>query len=234
MKKTLLTLALVIVTVITVSAQNAEAIVKRYLKATNIESLTTTKDMSFMMDMTMNVDNAGQKMVMPVKMISKAPDKMNMSMKMAGQDMLIVVNGSQGWLKMGGMVQALPAEQMKQFTEQTNVMDNFKFDLNKFKAEYVGEKNGIQTVKLTDKTGTAKVKEQVLGFDTKTGLLSSIDANTQGMDVTTKMKDYKKFGDVLMPTNMEVLVGGKVVSTIVINKFEVDFPTQEFMFVEPK
>lgn len=234
MKKTIVTLAAVIVAIISVSAQDATAIVKRYLKETNLESLTASKDMSFMMEMTMTVDNQGQSMVMPVKMISKAPDKMNMSMQMAGQDVQIVVNGTQGWMKMGGMVQALPAEQLKQFTEQTNVLDNFKFDLNKFNTEFIGEKDGIQTVKLTDKTGTAKIKEQTLNFDAKTGLLASIETSTQGMDINTKLKDYKKFEEALIPTNMEVFVAGKAVSTVVINKFELDFPTQEFMFVEPK
>lgn len=233
MKKNLLIVALLLCGALTTFAQNADAVMKRYLKETNMSTLEG--EHSWMLDMVSTVNQGGANMVMPTIVIQENPgNKMKIDMEAMGQKMLIVINGKQGWMQVAGQVSPIPEAQLTQMAGQGDFLSNIKWDNAKYNFTYEGEKDGFETLTITPKNETPGASEMKAKFDKKTGLLNSIDIKVQGMDMTMTMSDYKTFGTVKIPTMMKTEMNGQVVSSTVINKFEIDYPTTEFMFVEPK
>ncbi|CDN32054.1 hypothetical protein BN938_1977 [Mucinivorans hirudinis] len=235
MKKLFLTLALTIAAVVATNAQSGNEILEKYYKATNVSKLSSGVEGSFMIDMAVKANQGGMNIEMPIKMIQQNPgNKIRMEMEMMGQKVLIVSNGTKGWIQMAGQVQEVPAEQLAQMTSQGNIVENLKWDESKFTNEYVGEKDGIKIVKIIAKDPNAQMKEMSLGFNAKSGLLEWTEGTTQGMTVKTVLSDYKEFDGVSLPTAISVSMGGQEISVVNIKDLELDYPTAEFMFVEPK
>lgn len=235
MKKLLLSAALILFGVIATFAQDAETAMKRYLEVTNINALSGTQQ-SMMFDMTTKVVQGGADMSIETKIIQANPgNKMRVEMEMMGQKILIVLNDKQGWMQTAGHVQPLPEAQLAQLSGQNDILSNLKWDKEKYTFEYIGIKDGIESIKITPKETKPGVNNQIIvDFDHKTGLIKSLNTKIQDTDAKTVLSDYKLFGEVRIPSVMTTFVEGKEVTKVIINSFELNYPTAEYMFVEPK
>lgn len=234
MKKLILAAALVACSALTSYAQDAQTTIKRYMDATNLKALDNNNQ-SMMFDMTTSVEQGGQKMLMPIKIIQENPgNKMRVEMEAMGQKVLLVINGKQGWMQTGGVVTPLPEAQLSQMAGQNDVLSNMKWDASKFTFEYLTEKDGVESIKITPLDPKKATEIITANFVKATGLLQSINMKAQAMDVKIDFTDYKAFGDIKLPTVLTTSMNDKAVATMTITKFEVDFPTAAYMFVEPK
>ncbi len=235
MKKLLLSLILS-VCALSASAQSVQEIMDRYVEETGLANFDLSDpDMSVRMVMKFSV--AGQEI--PMDAIIQGTEKFRIEMSAMGQDMLMVRNGDNGWMKMGAMVQALPAEALNQQAQQTNLLSGLQFDLSQFDSKYLGEEDGMQKIELVKKADKTKA---VLFMDKATGLISKMEATLEenagpaaGKTVTTTLSDYEDFDGMKVPTvwavNIEGMPEGN--TSIVVAELELDYPVAAWMFAEP-
>lgn len=219
-----------------VSAQSAASVIDRYNKATGIGSVDVSKS-NMMMKMT--ISNMG--MTMPYTIVMANPThRMRMEMEANGQKMLIVVSGDKGWMSIPGMgVQPLPAEQIKQFQGQVNLLSNMKWDAGSFDFELLPQviENGkkYDVVRAKSKKADAVSKEQTLYFDNATGLVTFVEAEAApGQNARILLGNYKTAGKLKYPSELKTMMGGKEASKITIDALELDYPVKDEMFAEPK
>ena len=219
-----------------VSAQSAASVIDRYNKATGIGSADVSKS-NMMMKMT--ISNMG--MTMPYTIVMANPThRMRMEMEANGQKMLIVVSGDKGWMSIPGMgVQPLPAEQIKQFQGQVNLLSNMKWDTESFDFELLPQvtENGkkYDVVRAKSKKADASGNDQTVYFDNATGLAAFVEAEAApGQNARVLFGNYKTAGKLKYPSELKTLMGGKEASNITIDALEFDYPVKDEMFAEPK
>lgn len=234
MKKLITT---VIIALISVSAfcQTAQEVIDRYNQVSGFDNINLDKG-SVMMDLSMDTPMGK----MPMQLIKAPGNKYRIEMTAAGQEVLIVADGKFGWVKVGGQVQPLPMDQLAQFTSQGDMASSLKMDNQNFDYTLVGQTDTQIELKGTPKESVKKIglKESSFFFDKASGMLvkntSKVEMNGKVLDVTTTMNDVKDFGDGLkMPSKMEILTTGAPKMSMIINKFETNYPTAPWMFVEP-
>lgn len=213
-------------------AQDVEAIMSRYEKVTGLDKIVKSKDISLLTEMTIEA----QSMKIPVKAIMQG-DKMRLEMEAMGMKMLMVRNGDKGWMSAGGQVQALPKEAIEQQAKQGDVLANMSWDKTKYDFAYIGEeKSGeltLQKVEATDKDPNAEIKKMTLYFDKATGLVKTAKGSQGGAEVEVSFDEYKDFNGLKLPAVMDTKMAGKSAAKITITNMELDYPTAEWMFVEP-
>ena len=219
-----------------VSAQSAASVIERYNKATGVGSVDVSKS-NMMMKMT--ITNMGMKMPYTIVMANPT-HRMRMEMEANGQKILIVVSGDKGWMSMPGIgVQPLPAEQIKQFQGQVNLLSNMKWDNGSFDFELLPQvtENGkkYDVVRAKSKKADAAGKDQTLYFDNATGLGAFVETEAApGQIVRVLFGNYKTAGKLKYPSELKTLVGGKETTTITLDALELDYPIKDEMFAEPK
>lgn len=219
-----------------VSAQSAASVIERYNKATGIGQVDASKSNTMMK---MTVSNMGMKM--PYSIIMANPThRMRMEMEANGQKILIVVSGEKGWMSIPGMgVQPLPAEQIKQFQGQVDLLSNMKWDAGSFDFELLPQvtENGkkYDVVRAKSKKADVSGKDQTIYFDNATGLAAFVETTAApGQNVRVSLGNYKTTGNYKYPSEIKTLMGGKEASAITIDALELDYPVTDAMFAEPK
>lgn len=234
MKKLITT---VIIALISVSAfcQTAQEVIDRYNQVSGFDNINLDKG-SVMMDLSMDTPMGK----MPMQLIKAPGNKYRIEMTTSGQEILIVADGKFGWVKVGGQVQPLPMDQLAQFTSQGDMASSLKMDNQNFDYTLVGQTDTQIELKGTPKESVKKIglKESSFFFDKASGMLvkntSKVEMNGKVLDVTTTMNDVKEFGQGLkMPSKMDILMTGMPKMSMIINKFETNYPAEAWMFVEP-
>lgn len=235
MKKLILLLAVAVISATSI-AQDAAAIVSRYEKATGVNSLDlSSPDFSIMMEMSI----AAQGQNMPMKCILQGKDNMRIEMEAMGQKMLIVRNGDKGSITIPGQgTQAMPKEMLDQQTSQMDIISSLKWSPDKYTFEYKGadvvDGKDVEKVMITPKVADKKNLPLTAFFDKSTGLVVKTENSINGTPIETLMGDYKKFGDLMLPQVITVKSKGAEISKVQIKSFELDFPTEAWMFADPK
>lgn len=218
----------------------AETIINRYNAVTGLDNANKSGAMNSSM-MECEINTAGQKMQMS-SVISK-PGKFRINIKMAGQDMLMVMDGDKGWIKQGdNAVQPMPQPLMDQFAKQADMSSNFMWTSKDYSFASLGEKTvngtkvvGVKVLVKVPMEGQPSSAE--VWFDTATGLAlfsnTQLSQGGQTLDVKTTYKDYKQFGIVKAASKYEIEVGGGA-STMTVSKMEFDYPTEPWMFAKPE
>lgn len=223
-------------------AQNAdaEAVINRYNAVTGLDKVSKSGAMERSL-MECEINSAGQKVQM-ASIVSK-PGRFRVNMKMAGQDMLMVMDGDKGWIKQGdNEVQPMPQPLMDQFAKQADMTGNFMWTVKDYNFESLGEKKangtnvlGVKILLKVPIEGQPNVAE--VWFDSATGLAlfstTQIIQNGQTVEVKTTYKDYKQFGSVKAAAKYEIEVGSGA-STMILSKMEFDYPTEPWMFAKPE
>jgi|GEM_PF-1590952 len=222
-----------------VAAQDAEAVMDRYLKVSGFDKLTDNlADQSVMIEMNVKAGGIG----MPIKGYIKYPDKMRIEMSMMGENVLMVLNGKKGWMVMAGTKQPLPAATVDQMAKQNDVMSNMKWDSSKFEMELLDQvtEDGkkLDVVKAIPKEKNLPVIEQVIYFNNADGMIvyvdAKIEAEGQSMDTRVVYGDYKTINGVRIPKSLVTIIGGVTAAEIDINTMEFNYPTADWMFAEPE
>lgn len=231
MKRKIILLSLLITSAASSFAQDANEILKRYLKETKIETIANAEKLCFMMETDATTKAAGQTIEAKSKIIMSNPDgKFRIETNAAGNDILMVSDGTNGWMLVQGTVQDIPADQIKQMKEQNNSISNYTYaDYN---LKFVESKDGQDIIKATHKTLDGV--EMLIAFDKGTGLISTTTTDTNGMKIVSKCLNYKDFNGIKMPEKMEVETNGKPTSTIIINDFNANYKPDESTFAKPE
>jgi hypothetical protein len=230
-KRSLLSLT-VLVSVVAVQAQTADAIIAKHLEAIGgkekLKSITAVR-----MENTMQVMGSDA----PSTTVIVNGKGFRNESEFNGQKMIQVVTDKGGWMvnPMTGASepQPMPAEQLKGAQEQLYVVPFLDYAARGSKAELLGQEKlgtvNAYKVKLTTKDSAATTYY----FDPTTYYLIQAvrtgEMMGQQMDVTTSYSDFKKtdYGWVI-PQAMEINMGGQFSLTAKVNKVEVN-PT-----VDPK
>ena len=230
-KRSLLSLT-VLVSVVAVQAQTADAVIAKHLEAIGgkekLKSITAVR-----MENTMQVMGSDA----PSTTVIVNGKGFRNESEFNGQKMIQVVTDKGGWMvnPMTGASepQPMPAEQLKGAQEQLYVVPFLDYAARGSKAELLGQEKlgtvNAYKVKLTTKDSAATTYY----FDPTTYYLIQAvrtgEMMGQQMDVTTSYSDFKKtdYGWVI-PQAMEINMGGQFSLTAKVNKVEVN-PT-----VDPK
>lgn len=214
-------------------AQDGASIVAKYRAATKLEKALASSR-SQMINTTIKAQ--GQE-IPTVITLSTPGSKMRAEMTMMGQKIILVINGDKGWMVMPGMnKQVLPAEQVGKTFSQNDILESVNIDPAKMDLKFIGkEKVGEVEYQVVEANEKAKPEEKIkLYFDPATSLLAITKSKVQGMDVTMYTLDYKNFGELLLPSVINVEAGGNTISTVTINDIDLEYPVAEWMFAEPE
>lgn len=237
--KLLSTLALLVFCLSSSFAQDAEAVIKKYLAASGQEKVKEIKTMS--MNMTLNSSG----MQMPMKTVIQKPNSFYVEMTMQGQKMQIGFDGNKGWMinpMMGSTTpREVPAEQIKQFNNQSNFEQmDFLRDYKKkgFAASYVGKEavkdKQAHKIKLSKKDTT----DQTFFFDVSSNLLikqmTKTKVGEKEVETETFLKDYKMVDGLNIPHSLEMVIEGMPeVTTITLSNVQVNKPIDVKLFKMP-
>jgi outer membrane lipoprotein-sorting protein len=148
-------------------------------------------------------------MDMGMTMYMKKPS-FRLEQNMMGQDMIMVFDGTNGWMKSPQGTQELTPEQLEQMKAQSDVnsMNLYAFKEKGYTIEKVGKEkiDGVTVfnLKITDKEG----KVSNLYIDAEKYLAVKLTSDTEAGNAEILFVDYKKFDCILMPSKMTIKAGG--------------------------
>ena len=218
--------------------QTAEEIMDRYIEVSGLKGCEDMRGRSIYMDMnvlTMGLD-------MNIKGTILYPSRMRFDMTVAGQNMLLVIDGEKGWMVAAGMKQVLPPEQVKQMSAQNDMFSQMTFDKDRFELtllDPVTEKGKkYDVLKAVEKAKTGPEAESIIYLDSETGFVVRSTGCVPGADgslIATKVifGDIRDFNGIKMPETM-LVTAGNISTEIKVKSFEMDYPTEEWMFAEPE
>lgn len=239
MKKLLLISAITLLSVVMASAQDAKAILEKYVEKTGVAAFNETKaGRSSLLEMEMSMMG----MDIPLKVIAKYPDFARIEMAVQGTNMLLILRDTVVYLTVQGQTQTItdPA-QVAQYEQMRDMVGQMGIDISDLiDIKYIGKegkgKNECDVIGATAKKNGSVNKIYV---NIETGLVDKVftEAKVEGKEVkaTSVFKDYENFdeGALLIPTVMSVKTAA---GTIVfrITELETDFPVATWMFAAPK
>ena len=176
----------------------------------------------------------------------QTPDRLRMQSKFTrdsrNYETLVVVRGDKGWLKFSGGVIELDKDKISGLKNgiPISLFDWVPADSKDLRLSYLGEKavgdqpcEGVSTI--------YKSAESISYFNKKTGLLVSTEgpgfdpANPNNkIKVETRFSEYKKFDNVMFPTKIKTLAGGKGLAQMEIESIRLLDKFDDKLFQEPK
>ncbi len=239
MKKLILFIAAITLSIVATKAQDAQQIFDNYYQKTGIADFNENNDgRSSLLEMELSVMG----MSMPFKVTSKYPNLFRIEMSVQGITVTTILRDSVAYVSAQGQTQTITDEaQIKQYAPVSNLIsDMIPTPGNYEDLKYVGKegkgKNECYVVECISKKEQAKTK---LYFNIETGLLDKAYTETEVNGKTIKadmvFKKYTKFDDgaLLMPTTISAKAEGQTVDFI-IKSFETDVPVASWMFAAPK
>lgn len=235
MKKLFLTLVMLITAFAASAQKDPLEIVMKNQKLTGGDKISANaKEITSRMVMKMEL--AGVKV--PYEMIMQGADKFRITMKIDNQEMLIISDGDQGWMKMAGTVQELPEEALAQQSQQGDVLSTLRMSNDDYDFEYLGEKDGLDMVQATLK---ADGQSSVIFFNAEGYMVSctvvmdeSAGAEMDGKAVDIAFSAYKQYGDLYIPSKYVTKLDGQEVAKINLLEYELNYPVESWMFEQPE
>ena len=230
MKKVTFLLA-VLLSSVSLLAQNLEKIVEKHLEATGADRLSNYK--------TLRVEGSMDMMGMNMKMVllEKAPDKMKSVTSFSGTETTIVINGDKGYMinpMMGSNEPVeLPVDQLDQQRNNSMLRSTLPQGLKDGKLELIGEEDvkGKAAYKIRSKMETG---ENTIFIDKETFYIvkvsMSVEQMGQEMNMDMMMVDYTDFDGVKMATKIETYMSGQLAGNVVYSKIEFDIPIEDSEF----
>lgn len=206
MKKSILTIAAIIVAVVFNSsqAQSLDDILAKHFKAVGQDKLVAAKTI------VVNAKVSQMGMDMPLEMKIKKPNKFLVSIEMQGQKMIQAFDGEKGWTIapwISSEPQDLAGDQLAQLQQQTNLEGElYNYKQKGSTAEFAGKVNidgkDAYRIKLTTKDGNTK--DYFIDAETYyvSKVKASIENGGQTVNVEQNMSDYKTFNGITMPTKI--------------------------------
>jgi outer membrane lipoprotein-sorting protein len=236
MKKLIVTTLtlLIIASASFVQAQSLDDVLKKYVKATGLETLANAK--SFQIKAKINQMG----MELPMEMKIKKPNKFRIEMEMQGQKMVQAYDGEKGWMIAPWVSpdpQDMSSDQLKDAIDQADMEGElYHYKEKGHTIEFVGKVNldgkPAYKLKLTTKDGNKKT--YFIDADTYlvTKVKAKISANGQTVDVTQNMSDFKTFDGITMAMKLESISPmGK--AEIVMEDIKLNVDIDDAIFKKP-
>lgn len=236
MRKIILTTALAVFAITSVSAQNLDKVLNDYYKASAQEKMTKIKTIR---TSGKNV-YAAMGMETGFTLYQSRPGKLRVEADFQGSKIIQTYNGTTGWMYAPAMGINVPQELGSDELKAILTQAEFESPLWKYKekghqAELGGESEDgkAHQVKLTMKNGD--VMTFLISKETK--LLSGMTSNqvVQGneTEIQVKMKDYKTVKGIPVAHYMATSMAGQMVSTITIESIEYNKELDSALFEKP-
>lgn len=229
MKKLLLFITLIAVSINFSQAQEVKDIIAKFNDVSKISTFDKEKFKNFSIQV--DVQTQGQKMDMSV--IKVGQEKMRFEISVMGQLIVMVLNGNDSFMIIPGQgIKDIPAGQVKEQTKQMDVIGNFVFDTKEHGYTLKSQEGDCYVVEQF-KTKIPKKIIATIYFNKTTGLIDKIVSREKGFDVVTTLSQYKDFGGVQLPSVMSAKTNGEDV-TMDIKGIDFDFPVLPYMFARPE
>jgi hypothetical protein len=235
--KTFSVLAVLLLCAASVSAQSADEVIAKYVKAlggreqiSKVNSLYTES----------KADIMGMESVQKTTVLNGVGYKMEM--EIMGSTMITCITKDGGWsinpMMGSGAAEDLPEAQYNEAKNQIFVGAPFTIYAEKgYKAEMLGAETvgtaNATKIKLTAPDSTSAVYY----FDSETGLLvkSVTQGDMQGQQVenTATYSDYKEVDGYTIPYKVTISMGGMFEMTNEVTKVEVNKPVDAAIFAKP-
>ena len=242
MKKTILIIASLVVSIFVGQAQNLtlEEILEKHFEAIGQEKVNKVKSI------TMTGKILMQGMELPLKTITKRPDKARTEMTMPDYTIVSAYNGKDGWT-INPMVfgtidpQDMGEEEVKQYKEglkMDGVLYNWKekaYTLELIAKEDIEGKEAykIKLTKKQDKKGDVSFWFIDSGSFVILKFLFKIISQGVEMETETSLSNYKIINGMALPFAMEIKVGGNTVMQQIFEEIKFDEEIDDKIFDRP-
>ena len=228
--KLIITLLILFAGSLYVYSQTGKEILQKSINAMGVDKQASAKS-TYMESVTSVM---GQ--TVPMK-VWKAEPKYRIESSQMGQNVIIVFNGTKGWMSMAGNVMEMPEDRVNSVKSQSSTpTDAFIGLLNNdsIKIEKVGKARieGVTAynLKITDADGT--VSNMYINTNTYLPVKMKTSKSETG-DVEVFFKNYKEFDGVKMPTKMIVKMQGMEI-TMEIKDFKINPTMDDSLFSKPE
>ena len=213
-----------------------DEILNSYYKAVGLDNM---KDWQ---TMTVTCKMVGQPMEIPVKVFIKRPDKVRVEVEVQGSKMIQVLNGNSGWSVTpwagSSDPQDMTADDVKQMKDQADLEGAlYNWKEKGHKAELIGkedlEGSSVYKIKVTKADGD--IETYYIDADSFVPLKETSIKKVQGNDQESEtfFSNYSDFNGVLMAKTTTNKFKDQIVSTIQLEKVEVNPPVSDDLFVKP-
>ncbi|OQY00143.1 MAG: hypothetical protein B6I20_09155 [Bacteroidetes bacterium 4572_117] len=245
MKKTILIIATLVVSVFAVQAQDMtlEKILESHFEAIGQEKLNDVKSI------TMTGKQMMQGMEFPFKVIIKRPDKLRVEATVQGNVMVQAYNGEEGWMVAPWLgttdPQDVNEEQAKGFKDQSD-MDGklYNWKDKGYTVELIGtedmEGTDVYKIKLTEKPEKEGEEGDVTFYfidsDSFVFLKTSTKKNVQGneVEIDNFSSNYKQVNGIAFAFSSETKMGGNTMTQMVIEEIKFDEEIDDKIFDRPE
>jgi outer membrane lipoprotein-sorting protein len=236
MRKIILSTALAVFAITSISAQNLDKVLNDFYKASAQEKMSKIKTVST----TGKISIASMGMEAGIAIYQSRPNNLRIELNIQGSKIITTYNGTTGWMYAPAMGVSAPQEMGADELKTVQTQAEFESPLWKYeekghKAELDGESEDgkAHQVKLTMANG------DVMTFliSKETNLLSGMTSNQVVMGSETEalssMKDYKTVKGIPVAHYMSTSMAGQVVTTITMEKVEYNKELDAALFEKP-
>lgn len=233
-----LTIALLLIGIFNagVMAQDLEAVMDNYLSATGMNNPGSIQSMYIAMEMNT------QGNTIPMEIYLKRPDKVNITLVMMDQEMIMNKNGAESWMinPISGSSEPgpMPPGQEGSLDEAMNNIDGrfATYKDNPEDYEYLGSEEidgkDFSKVKAIIQQGGQSI-ETINYFDSSNHLLVKQTMDIMGQSAENYFENYQEIDGYSMPFTMTTKVGGSVMNTMTFTKVEINHEIDDVIFAKP-
>ena len=213
-----------------------DAVLAKYYQATGIEQMKEWKTL------TMTGKSTAQGMEFPVTILMKRPGKMRTEVEVQGNKMLQVIDGEAGWSVIPWSGSTVPqdmtvdeAKAMKDQADFEGPLFNWKEKGHKVELIVKEDMEGNSVYKIKVTRANGNIETYFIDAENFIPLKVSSVYKFQGNDVEndTYPGNYKEVNGAMMPFSVENKSKGQTVSSVIIDKYEVDKEMDDNLFVKP-
>jgi outer membrane lipoprotein-sorting protein len=234
MRRITVFLAIAVIAISSVSAQDLSKILNDHYKA------SAQDKMSKITSATIKGNISAMGMEMGLTLYQARPGKLRVEADLAGSKVIQTYNGTTGWTYAPAMgilqPQQLGAEELKSIVKQAD-MDSPLWDYKAKgnKVELLGSSDDGSAYKI--KVTAAEGDQMTIFINKETSLISKMVstqfANGMDMEIETEVKDYKNVKGIPVAHYLATKMGGQVVSTITFESVEYDQNLDASLFEKP-
>lgn len=232
-----LTLIVIVLLALTVSAQTLDEILKKYYEARGgyekIKAIQTTK---------LSGKQMVQGLEIPFTIQQKRPNMFRADATLQGQTIIQAYDGKTAWIlnPLTGSTDpiVLPEEQAKRIVEQAE-FDGPLFDFKEkgHTVELIGKEDmegtPVYKLKITLKDGDIRYYFLDVEYFLELKVASKFKQGETEIDVETFLSDYKDVNGQMVAHAVESKRGGTTISQITLETVEFDVPVDDSIFVMP-
>ena len=213
-----------------------DAVLAKYYQASGIDKIKEWKTL------TMTGKSIAQGMEFPVTILMKRPGKMRTEVEVQGNKMLQVIDGEAGWSVIPWSGSTVPqdmtvdeAKAMKDQADFEGPLFNWKEKGHKVELIVKEDMEGNSVYKIKVTRANGNIETYFIDAENFIPLKVSSVYKFQGNDVEndTYPGNYKEVNGAMMPFSVENKSKGQTVSSVIIDKYEVDKEMDDNLFVKP-